>query len=156
MICLYSSSPFFSMILASEVRFLLPTSFILAHFHIYEPQREATGELDPWTAAVSKWNPKLCTQARGDLSEPRGYTQPLFKTLNIACCLQEYLKTWPTCAAADLWGGSGSHMFCSTPAMVPFLNSHHCDPGEHVLWLLQAWRKTCRMLWSVAMTTVST
>lgn len=50
----YKSSPFFSLILASEVRLLLPTSFILAHFYIYEPQREAGGELGPCAAPISK------------------------------------------------------------------------------------------------------
>lgn len=44
----------------------------------------------------------------------------------------------------------------STPFILPFLNAHPRDLGEHVLWLLQACRKTCKMLWFVARLAVST
>lgn len=65
MICLYVPSPFSSMISASEIKFLLPTSFILACLHTYTSQRKASGGPDSLSAPISEWNPNLPTQERG-------------------------------------------------------------------------------------------
>lgn len=64
-ICLCAPSPFSSTISASEIKFLLPISFIVAHSHIYKSLRKASGGFDSFSEPISKWKPKLRVQERG-------------------------------------------------------------------------------------------
>lgn len=151
--CLYAPSPFSSMISASEIKFFLLISFIFACFHTCPSQRKARGGLYSFSAPISKWNPsKTMHPEKGDLPVLLSYWQSILKpwTPFLACRNKHQIYF------CDLWGGCRSHVVHSTPPFLPFRNSYHCDLGKHMPWLLQARRKTCKMLWFVAMLTMST
>lgn len=123
MICLCAPSPVSSTISASEIKFLLPVSFIVACFHIYESPRKASRGFDSFSEPISQWNPKLRVQERGIPGTAKLVTAH-FKTLNTTLGLGKLSKIRSTSVtfegAAGLMWSTLPHPSChsKTPTTV--------------------------------------
>lgn len=132
---------FFSVISASEIKFLPPMSFILASFHVYKrkasggrdfTQHQSPSEIQTYMLMRGKLSPS-CQATHSPLKNP---CAPLFACRNIlrpvsAC------GSWPLRGQQGLTWSFPPHPLCHSQTPTS-------DPGEHVLWLLPARRKTCK------------